>query len=208
MTAKRRGRTLVAWRRGDPGGMEGSRSAGLAFDLSVAIRRPPPTVFALLADIQDAEPIPRSAAVRMVKEPSGPTTVVTRWHEWVRVAPCCWMRVESVVSQIDEPYQLAMDFRSRWLSGHLTYDIEPAANGSILHQRETVRPRALGGSARPSNAACAHASSSVLLTSRRFLKHRRRAHLLGVPAIRNQLYIVLPADRCQGGERPTRATAR
>lgn len=123
--------------------MEGSRSAGLAFDLSVAIRRPPPTVFALLADIQDAEPIPRSAAVRMVKEPSGPTTVRTRWHEWVRVAPCCWMRVESVVSQIDEPYQLAMDFRSRWLSGHLTYDIEPAPDGSILHQRETVRPRAL-----------------------------------------------------------------
>lgn len=36
-----------------------------------------------------------------------------------------------------------MDFRSRWLSGHLTYDIEPAADGSILHQRETVRPRAL-----------------------------------------------------------------
>lgn len=128
---------------GDPGGMGEGRSAGLAFDLSVAIRRPPPTVFALLADIQDAEPIPRSAAVRMVKEPSGPTTVRTRWHEWVRVAPCCWMRVESVVSQIDEPYQLAMDFRSRWLSGHLTYDIEPAADGSILHQRESVRPRAL-----------------------------------------------------------------
>ncbi len=57
------------------------RSAGLAFDLSVAIRRPPPTVFALLADNQDAEAIPRSAAVRMVKEPIGPTTVGTRWHE-------------------------------------------------------------------------------------------------------------------------------
>jgi uncharacterized protein YndB with AHSA1/START domain len=119
------------------------RSPGLAFDLSVAIRRPPPAVFALLADIQDAEPIPRSAAVRMVKEPSGPTTVGTRWHERVRVAPGCWMRVESVVSQVDEPYRLAMDFRSRWLSGHLTYDIEPAAEGSILHHRETVRPSAL-----------------------------------------------------------------
>lgn len=120
-----------------------SRSPGLAFDLSVEIRRPPRLVFALLADIQDAEPIPRSAAVRMVKEPSGPTTVGTRWHEWVRVAPCCWMRVESVVSQSDEPYQLAMDFRSRWLSGHLIYDIQPVADGSHLHQRETVRPRAL-----------------------------------------------------------------
>jgi hypothetical protein len=98
-------------------------------------------VFALLADIQDAEPIPRSAAVRMVKEPTGATTTGTRWHEWVRVAPRCWMHVESVVSHLHEPYQLEMDFHSRWLSGHLTYDIEPAADGSILHQRETVRPR-------------------------------------------------------------------
>lgn len=36
-----------------------------------------------------------------------------------------------------------MDFHSRWLTGHLTYDIEPASDGSILHQRESVRPRPL-----------------------------------------------------------------
>jgi hypothetical protein len=100
-------------------------------------------VFALLADIQDAEPIPRSAAIRMVKEPTGPTTTGTRWHESVRVAPLCWLHVESVVSQVHEPDQLALDFRSRWLTGNLTYDIEPAPYGSILHQRETVRLRAL-----------------------------------------------------------------
>lgn len=113
------------------------------FDLSVAIRRPPPAVFALLADIQDAEPIPRSAAVRMVKEPGGQTAVGTCWHEWVRVAPGCWLRTESVVSDVQEPYQLGMDFRSLWFAGHLSYDIEPAADGSILHHRETVRLRPL-----------------------------------------------------------------
>jgi hypothetical protein len=114
-----------------------------AFDLSVAIRRPPPAVFALLADIQDAEPIPRSEAIRMVKEPAGPTAAGTRWHEWVRVAPGCWLHTESVVSDVREPYQLGMDFRSLWFTGHLAYDIEPAAGGSILHNRETVRLRAL-----------------------------------------------------------------
>jgi hypothetical protein len=36
-----------------------------------------------------------------------------------------------------------MDFHSRWLTVHLTYDIEPTADGSTLHHRETVRPRAL-----------------------------------------------------------------
>jgi hypothetical protein len=114
-----------------------------AFDLSVTIRRPPSAVLTLLADIQDAEPIPRSAAVRMVKEPTGPTTVGTCWHEWVKVAPGCWLHTESVVSDLQEPYQLGMDFHSRWFTGHLAYDIEPAADGSILHHRETVRPRAL-----------------------------------------------------------------
>lgn len=100
-------------------------------------------MFALLTDIQDAEPIPRSAVVRMVKEPIGPTAIGTRWHEWVKVTRGCWLHVESLVSEVNEPYRLAMDFRSRWLTGHLTYDIEPVAGGSILHHRETVRPRAL-----------------------------------------------------------------
>lgn len=126
-------------------GAEGNNpsSSRPTFDLSVAIRRPPPTVFALLADIQDAEPIPRSAAIRMVKEPTGPTTIGTRWHEAVKVAPLCWFHVESVVSQVHEPDQLGMDFQSRWLTGHLTYDVESAPDGSILHHRETVRPRGL-----------------------------------------------------------------
>lgn len=118
-------------------------SRRVTFDLAVAIRCPPSAVFALLADIQDAEPIPRSATVRMVKEPTGPTTIGTRWHEWVKVAPRCWLHIESVVSDVNKPYQLGMDFHSLWLTGHLTYDIEPAADGSILHHRETVRPRAL-----------------------------------------------------------------
>ncbi|MFI7542232.1 SRPBCC family protein [Actinoplanes sp. NPDC049599] len=111
------------------------------FDLSVSIRRPPAAVFAVLADIQDSEPIPRNATVRMVKEPLGPTAVGTRWHEWVAVAPHCRLYVESVVSEVNEPYRLGMDFRSRWFTGHLTYDIEAAADGSVLHHRETVRPR-------------------------------------------------------------------
>ncbi|WP_448810612.1 SRPBCC family protein [Agromyces bauzanensis] len=121
--------------------MDSSRSSPLTFDLSVVIRRPPRAVFELLADIQDAEPIPRSATVRMVKDPAGPTTVGTRWHERVKIAPFTWFHVESVVSEIEPPYRLAMDFRSTWLTGHLTYDIEPIAGGCVLHHRERVRAR-------------------------------------------------------------------
>lgn len=43
---------------------KGRRSeAAPAFDLSVMIRRPAAEVFALLADIQDAEPLPRRVAL-------------------------------------------------------------------------------------------------------------------------------------------------
>lgn len=79
--------------------------------------------------------------MRMAKEPNGPTTTGTRWHEWVRVMPGYWFHVESVVPHVHEPHQLSMDFYSRWLTGHLIYEIEPAPDGSILHHRETVQLR-------------------------------------------------------------------
>lgn len=113
----------------------------LTFDLSVAIRRPPEAVFALLADVQDVEPIPRRAAVRMEKLPSGPTAVGTAWRERVRMLPGWWMTVRSVVTEIDEPMTLGMDFRSLWFTGHLTYSVTDLPLGSLLHQRERLRPR-------------------------------------------------------------------
>lgn len=122
--------------RSDP-----SSPSPLTFDLSVVIARPADAVFDLLADIQDAEPIPRDAAVRMVKDPIGATTVGTRWHEWVKIAPRWWLHTESIATEVRRPYRLGMDFDSTWLTGHLTYEVEPVDGGCVLHHRETVRAR-------------------------------------------------------------------
>jgi Polyketide cyclase / dehydrase and lipid transport len=111
------------------------------YDLSIAIRRQPDEVFAFLADVQDAEPIPQRAAVTMVKEPAVPTAVGTRWHERVRIAPGLWLHVESVVTDVARPARLGMDFHSKWFTGHLTYEIQPDTSGSLLCQRETLQPR-------------------------------------------------------------------
>jgi hypothetical protein len=54
----------------------GPPGAGLAFDLSVRIR------------------LPRRPTLRMLKDPSGATAVGTRWHEAVRIAPGCWLRID------------------------------------------------------------------------------------------------------------------
>jgi len=113
----------------------------LAFDLSVTIGRPPAVVFTFFADVQEHEPIPRGAGIRMTKIPPGPTAAGTRWQEQVRLMPGCWMRVDSVVTEIDQPAVLGMDFRSIWCTGHLTYTVEATPEGSILQQRETLRPR-------------------------------------------------------------------
>jgi hypothetical protein len=124
------------------GALRGARPSRreLNFDLAVAIRRAPQDVLAFLADIQDAEPVPRNAHVRMVKDPAGTTRVGTRWHEDVRLVPGWWMRVESVVTDVG-PRRLAMDFSSTWFTGRLTYEVEPGAGVSVLHQRETLVPR-------------------------------------------------------------------
>ena len=120
----------------------------MTFDLSVEIRRPPAAVFALLADIQDFEPIPRDAVVKLVKEPSGPTAVGTLWHEKVKLAPCIWLHVENLVSEVDAPHRLTIDAHNSWMTAHLTYQNEPVAGGSVQRQHETLRlwapPRWLG----------------------------------------------------------------
>jgi hypothetical protein len=75
------------------------------------IRRPRSAVFALLADIQQAEPLPRRAVVRMEKDPAGQTAVGTRLHEAVRLAPGCWFHIASIVTELEPPTRLSMDFK-------------------------------------------------------------------------------------------------
>jgi hypothetical protein len=126
--------------------------------LWVAIGRPPAAVFAFLVDVQEHEPIPRRAAIRMTKIPAGPTAAGTRWHEQVRLMPGWWMTVDSVVTDIDEPAVLGMDFRSSWCTGHLTYThrghprrqhLAPAGDAAA-----TVAAAAAGGlDGRPAAAA-------------------------------------------------------
>jgi hypothetical protein len=103
----------------------------------------------------------------MVKRPAGRTAVGTRWQEYVRLAPGCWMRIESVVTKADEPVRLGMDFQSSWFTGHLTYEITGTADGSTLHHHETLRPRPCRGcSPRSSSGAYAHACSTGYATSK------------------------------------------
>lgn len=119
----------------------GPADSPLDFDLSVEIERPPAAVFALLADVQDHEPIPLDARVKMTKHPSTATRVGTRWDERVKIAPGWWMSIQSVVTDIRPPNVLGMDFHGAWLYGHLAYTITPSPEGTTLHQRETVHLR-------------------------------------------------------------------
>lgn len=135
----RRAERMARRTRGGPEPGDHAPDRPLTFDLSVAIRRPPATTYAALADVQDLEPIPRTAGVRMRKSPLGPTRVGTRWHEQVRMAPGLWMRIESTVTDARPPDLLGMDFTGAWFTGHLAYEIEVTPDGSVLHQRETLR---------------------------------------------------------------------
>jgi hypothetical protein len=119
----------------------GRSDSVLNFDLSVEIQCPPAAVFAILADIQDHEPVPLDARVKMTKHPSTATRVGTRWDEKVKIVRGWWMSVESIVTDMRPPSVLGMDFYSALLYGHLTYAITPSTGGAMLHQRETVHLR-------------------------------------------------------------------
>jgi hypothetical protein len=151
---------------------------GELIDLAVPLRCPPAAAFALLADVQDSEPLPRRATVRMVKDPPGPTTVGTRWHERVRLAPGVWLPVENVVTDVSPPARLGLDFTAPGFGGHLDYRVEPTADGCVLHHREVLRTvpplRRLG----PALARSRRRHVAERLADIRFLLERedRRTH--------------------------------
>lgn len=138
---RQRAECLSRRRRGGPEPTDHSPETRLVFDLSVPVRRSAQDVYAMLADIQDLEPIPRAAGVKMTKTPVGPTDVGTRWHEQVRMAPGLWMRIESSVTAAEPPALLGMDFSSLWFTGHLDYRIEPTSEGCVLRQQERLALR-------------------------------------------------------------------
>ena len=130
-------------RRGGPPPVDESPVTPMDFRLRIPVRRPAGMVFALLADVQDHVGAPARSGVRTGKSPSGPTVEGTRWHERVRLAPGWWMPVDSVVTAIEDPDLLAMDFRSAWFTGHVDYRIESTPQGCLLRQHVVLRSRRL-----------------------------------------------------------------
>jgi hypothetical protein len=111
----------------------------MEFDLAVTIHRPPDAVYAVLADIQNYVK-PGSPVPEMEKIPPGPTGAGTRWREVVRLLPFMTMTMWSDVAEAVPGRRLAETFHGPWMTGRLTYEIEPTADGSVLHQRETLTP--------------------------------------------------------------------
>jgi hypothetical protein len=109
------------------------------FDLAVTIHRPPEATWALLDDIQD-HVRPDSPVPEMEKIPPGPVRVGTRWREVVRLAPFLTMTMWTEVTAVERGRLLGETFRGPWMTGRLTYEIEPVAEGCVLHQRETLAP--------------------------------------------------------------------
>jgi hypothetical protein len=110
------------------------------YDLSVAVRRPSDAVYAALADIQRFID-PSSPVPEMEKIPAGPTAVGTRWREVIRLGPFLRMTMWSEVTAIEPDRRLEERFRGPWITGRLTYSIEPDEGGCVLRQQQTITPR-------------------------------------------------------------------
>jgi hypothetical protein len=112
----------------------------MEYDLSIPIPRPPEAVYAVLADIQNYIQGPRSPVPEMEKIPAGPTRVGTRWREVVRLLPFVTITMWTEVADVVQGRRLSSTFHGPLMTGRLTYEIEPTADGSVLRQRETLTP--------------------------------------------------------------------
>jgi hypothetical protein len=112
----------------------------MQYDLSIAIHRPPEAVYAVLADVQDYIHGPGSPVPEMEKIPPGPTVVGTRWREVVRLLPFVTMTMWSEVTDVVPGRRLGETFHGPWMTGRITYEIDPTPDGSILRHRETLQP--------------------------------------------------------------------
>jgi hypothetical protein len=117
-----------------------AEEATMDYDLSIAIRRPPEAVYAMLTEIQDFIHGPGSPVPEMEKIPPGPTTVGTRWREVVRLLPFLTMTMWSEVTGVAPGRRLSEAFHGPLMSGQLNYEIDPTPDGSVLRQRETLEP--------------------------------------------------------------------
>lgn len=112
------------------------------FDVTVAVRRPPSTVFRFLSELQEFHDADARSLVPVYeKSPPGPTTIGTSWREVVRLGPGLRMLIVSTVIAIEPDRLLDMRFRSWWMRGRLAYLITPTADGCTLRQRERLLPR-------------------------------------------------------------------
>jgi hypothetical protein len=110
------------------------------FDHSVAVRRPPEAVFAMLADIQEYIHAPGSPIPEMEKIPPGTTAVGTRWREVVKLLPFLTMTVWTDCSTVVPGRRLELEWHGPGMTGHITYTMEPVEGGTVLRQVERVTP--------------------------------------------------------------------
>ncbi len=115
----------------------------MQYDISVTIRRPRDSIFAVLADVQDYIHRPGSPIPEMEKIPPGETEVGTRWREVVRLLPFVTMTMWSTVTALDPGRRLEESFRGPAMTGHIVYSLEPTDAGTVLRQRETLTPHGL-----------------------------------------------------------------
>lgn len=109
------------------------------FERQVHIACPPGQVFAFLQEKHAFQQAPGSPVEVIEKLTDGPVEVGTRFREAVRMLPWYTDEIFSVVTRCEQPYFLEEVFRSRIMSGFLSYEFVPQGEGTRLIQRERLQ---------------------------------------------------------------------
>ena len=112
------------------------------FEFEAIIQRPPAAVFAFFRDIEQHAGRPGSVVPVYDKVTPEPTGVGTRYREVVRILPFWHAEVITEIVQLDPDRLLEVKFAfGGTMDGTLTYQLEPAGEGTRVIQRQSLRPR-------------------------------------------------------------------
>lgn len=113
------------------------------FEFQATIARPQAEVFAFFRDVDEHAGQEGSVVPVYDKVTPGPTGVGTRYHEVIRLLPGVTAEMWSEITTYQPERRLGYRFSGLGMDGELEYEFETAAQGTLVVQRQSLRPRGL-----------------------------------------------------------------
>jgi hypothetical protein len=121
----------------------GRRSKQIDFEFRAVIERPISDVFDFFRDMDQHPRSLHSVVPVYDRVTDGPVSVGTRYREVIRFLPFVTGVMMSEITCFEPERRLGLRFSGLGMDGELTYNLQAAGWGTLVVQRQSLRPRGL-----------------------------------------------------------------